>query len=109
MKTDILREACKARVALIFLVAMSLSAGNARGDSIEGGKVIGEGKGLFQERCAVCHDGGIPGIPTREKLGSLSSDYVVNALTNGLMFEQSYGLSADQIQAIADYVANPGN
>jgi polyvinyl alcohol dehydrogenase (cytochrome) len=109
MKTYVLNNACNARAALIVLVATSLGCAAAIAGSTEDGNVPGEGEGLFQERCAVCHDGGIPGIPTRETLGSLSSDYVVTALTDGLMFEQAYGLSSDQIRSIADYVTNPAN
>jgi hypothetical protein len=54
----------------------------------------------------VCHDGGIPGIPTRETLASFSRVYVLNALTEGLMFEQGYGLTDEQLGAIANYVSN---
>lgn len=110
MKTDLLKKAREARVALTFTVAMSLGSATAVADSTEGSdEVPDEGEALFQERCAVCHDGGIPGVPTREALKSLSLDYIVSALTDGLMFEQGYGLSADQIRSIASYVATQGN
>lgn len=108
MKPDALARMSKTRAALL-AVAMLQGCVNAAADPAEEVKVPREGEGLFQERCAACHDGGIPGIPTRAKLGTFSSDQIISALTEGLMFEQAYGLSADEISEIARYIADPGN
>lgn len=65
------------------------------------------GETLFRQRCAKCHDG-IPGIPTRMMLAKLSKDYLVDALTKGLMIDQAIGLSDSEIDALAGYVSGEG-
>jgi polyvinyl alcohol dehydrogenase (cytochrome) len=92
--------------AALAIVAPLFVAISATADSGDVGEASSEGERLFEERCSVCHDGGIPGIPTRETLASFSRVYVLNALTEGLMFEQGYGLTDEQLGAIANYVSN---
>ncbi len=63
-----------------------------------------EGEALFKQRCAVCHDGGVPKAPNRAALRQMSAENVRFALLSGTMSMQSIGLSLTQIGAIAQYL-----
>lgn len=97
------------RLGIAAILILSPGAQGSDDDTPSAGTGEGEGESLFEERCAVCHDSSIPGIPAREKLASLSPDYIINALSDGLMFEQAYGLSDEQIREIAEYVSRPSD
>jgi polyvinyl alcohol dehydrogenase (cytochrome) len=67
----------------------------------------GEGEALFNVQCKSCHDPAIPHAPTRAELAVRPREDIVAALTNGKMAPMAQGLSAAQIQAIANYLAPP--
>ncbi len=67
-----------------------------------------DGRTIYQQRCAECHDNAEGRVPPKELLASRSDAYIVEILTHGVMREQAQGLSAAQIQAVARYVAQPG-
>jgi mono/diheme cytochrome c family protein len=106
MNKDYLKRLCTPAGAALAIVVTLFVAISAVADSGDAGEESSEGERLFEERCSVCHDGGIPGIPTRETLASFSQVYILNALTEGLMFEQGYGLTDEQLGAIANYVSS---
>jgi polyvinyl alcohol dehydrogenase (cytochrome) len=62
------------------------------------------GRLIYQQRCALCHDHPQDRIPPKEVLGTRKHDYIVRALTTGLMQMQASGLSAAEIDAVAAYV-----
>src|ERR1700704_4762844 len=62
------------------------------------------GQHIYQQRCAVCHDHPQDRIPPKEVLGTRKHDYIVRALTTGLMQMQASGLSAAEIDAVAAYL-----
>jgi mono/diheme cytochrome c family protein len=106
MNVDFPKRLCTPCGVMLAFVATFFVAISAIAESSDAGEESSEGERLFEERCSVCHDAGIPGIPTRETLASFSQVYVLNALTEGLMFEQGYGLTDEQLGAIANYVSN---
>jgi polyvinyl alcohol dehydrogenase (cytochrome) len=63
-----------------------------------------EGEALFKQRCAGCHEGGVPKAPNRAALKQMSAENVRFALLKGSMSMQGMGLSAAQIGAIAQYL-----
>jgi polyvinyl alcohol dehydrogenase (cytochrome) len=63
-----------------------------------------EGEMLFQQRCAACHEGGVPKAPNRAALKQMSPENVRFALLKGVMGLQGLGLSAAQIDSIAQYL-----
>lgn len=60
--------------------------------------------GLYQARCAVCHDKPLDRMPSRDTLKALPADAIEKALTSGAMKAQAEGLSGAQIQALAAYL-----
>jgi polyvinyl alcohol dehydrogenase (cytochrome) len=62
------------------------------------------GQAVYQGRCAVCHDHPQEQIPPKSFLGTHTRDYIVNALTNGVMQAQATGLSVGEIDAVATYL-----
>jgi mono/diheme cytochrome c family protein len=66
------------------------------------------GEALFRQRCAKCHDAGVPGIPTKQNMAKFPKDYLIDVLTKGLMMDQAIGLSDSEIDALAAYVSEEG-
>jgi polyvinyl alcohol dehydrogenase (cytochrome) len=62
------------------------------------------GQAVYQQRCAVCHDHPQERIPPKSLLGTRTHDFIVNALTKGLMQGQATGLSSAEIDAVATYI-----
>jgi mono/diheme cytochrome c family protein len=92
--------------AFSFAMATGVASG-LPADVLSGDEIVApqDSKALFRERCAKCHDAGIPGIPTPNVLAGFSKKYVVDALTNGLMADQALGLTDCEIDALAEYVS----
>ena len=63
--------------------------------------VIKEGEGLYADRCAMCHEAGVPRAANREALSRLTPDAIRVALTTGVMSAQGSALTASQIDALA--------
>lgn len=61
---------------------------------------------IYQQRCSVCHDHPQDVIPPKEFLTSRTQEYIVNALTKGVMQAQAKGLSVEQINAVAHYLSS---
>jgi len=51
-----------------------------------------EGQALFKQRCAGCHEGGVPRAPNREALKQISPENVQFALLKGSMSMQGSGV-----------------
>jgi polyvinyl alcohol dehydrogenase (cytochrome) len=64
-----------------------------------------QAEAIYQERCATCHDKGVPRAASREALGRLSPDAVRQALTTGAMRSQAEGLTAAQVDALTRLLA----
>ncbi len=82
----------------------SASDRDQRSEATVESEPLSAGAALFEQRCAKCHDV-VPGIPTREMMAKFSKDYVIDALTKGLMIDQAIGLSDSEIEALARYVS----
>ena len=65
---------------------------------------INDGKAIYAQRCAMCHEQPEGRVPPRELIASRSGNYIVDALTNGAMRAQSAGLSAAEIDAVANFL-----
>ncbi|WP_108788185.1 outer membrane protein assembly factor BamB family protein [Erythrobacter sp. Alg231-14] len=87
---------------LAFLSAFALAGCSVVDDAVplaqgESGQSA-HAEALYAENCAVCHDGGVAGAPTREALAALSPAAIIEALDTGVMREQ--GASLDRIDRI---------
>lgn len=63
-----------------------------------------DGKTLYAQRCAVCHEHAQGNIPPRRQIAARGRDAIVEALTAGAMRAQAQGLAREEIQAVADYL-----
>jgi outer membrane protein assembly factor BamB len=63
-----------------------------------------DGKLVYEQRCAGCHENPGGRVPPRELISSRTHDYIVAALTDGVMRVQAEGLSAAEIEAVARYL-----
>lgn len=59
---------------------------------------------IYKQRCAMCHENAQGNIPPRAVLATRAHQRIVDALTSGAMKTQADGLSAEQVQALAQYV-----
>ncbi len=63
-----------------------------------------DGKTLYEQRCALCHDHPQGNVPPRELIAKRSPQHLVETLTNGAMRLFTEGLDNDQIEAVARYL-----
>src|SRR5450755_804100 len=64
-----------------------------------------DGHALYQERCAICHDGKAqPRMPSHDELAVRAPEAVLRAMFEGAMMTQSAGLSQDEGRAIARFI-----
>lgn len=63
-----------------------------------------DGRALYQERCATCHDHPQGNIPPREVIARRTQQQVVDTLTRGAMRPHAHGLDAEAIEALARYL-----
>jgi mono/diheme cytochrome c family protein len=59
---------------------------------------------VFQQHCAVCHNNPATRAPGRASLRAMSANFVVEALTSGIMKAQGSVLSPAQRVALAEYL-----
>jgi polyvinyl alcohol dehydrogenase (cytochrome) len=107
-----MRSQFKLRISLCLLWVLCISAASAlspllcaqsaaQPQEINANK---EGEALFKQRCAMCHEGGVPKAPNRAALKQMSPENVRFALLSGSMKMLGAGLSLAQIGAIAEYL-----
>lgn len=96
--------------ALAFLAALSLASicyASGAADSLQDKAIsVDAGRVLFQQRCASCHDAGLPRVPTRDALSHMAPDGIRFALTKGKMTSQAAGLNSDQIDSLVRFLTN---
>ena len=92
-------------VALALLVAGTVtSAGSALAQSK--GPTSGDQASGYESTCAPCHGNPATRAPTRESLHAMSPDFIVSALTDGLMKDMGAGLSLQQRVALAEFLTD---
>ncbi|MFO0336922.1 MAG: PQQ-binding-like beta-propeller repeat protein [Pseudomonadota bacterium] len=62
------------------------------------------GARVYAQHCASCHEGGVPKSPHKMFLQLMATDAIHDALTVGVMQAQAAALSAEQRQAVAEYL-----
>lgn len=60
-----------------------------------------DGEQLYNQRCAMCHSSGQPGIPRRSALATLGRERIFRTLLHGAMQVQAFGLSEAELGALA--------
>jgi polyvinyl alcohol dehydrogenase (cytochrome) len=63
-----------------------------------------QGEKVYAERCAQCHEGGVPKAPHKMFLQMMATDAIHRALTTGIMQQQATGLSEAARVAVAEYL-----
>jgi polyvinyl alcohol dehydrogenase (cytochrome) len=61
---------------------------------------------LYAANCATCHDGNVAGAPDRAALSALSPTAILEAMTNGVMKEQSASLDRIDRIVLSQYLGN---
>jgi polyvinyl alcohol dehydrogenase (cytochrome) len=59
---------------------------------------------VFDQNCGVCHNNPATRAPARASLRAMSPNFVVEALTNGIMKEQGSVLSPEQRVSLAEFL-----
>jgi polyvinyl alcohol dehydrogenase (cytochrome) len=65
------------------------------------------GADLYHDRCASCHEGGVPRAPARAALNQMSADSIRFALTSGSMRGQASSLTPAEIDLLVRFLAAP--
>lgn len=63
-----------------------------------------DGAALFKTYCSTCHDPADPGAPTRDVLGQMRPEQILQALETGAMRRQAAERSHAQRRALAEYL-----
>jgi polyvinyl alcohol dehydrogenase (cytochrome) len=84
------------RILWLFLTLLVAPAWAAAGDE--------DGGALYTQRCAACHEHGVPRAPTGAALRQLSPESIRSALTSGSMSTQAQGLTPAQLDALVGFV-----
>lgn len=63
-----------------------------------------DGAAIYRTRCAVCHDHPTGNIPPRAVIASRGRARIVQALAAGVMRPQAAGLTATEIEAVAEHL-----
>jgi polyvinyl alcohol dehydrogenase (cytochrome) len=92
-------------VALTLLVAGTVtSVGSVLAQS--NGPASGDQAPVYESTCAPCHGNPATRAPTRQSLHAMSPDFIVSALTDGLMKDMGAGLSLQQRVALAEFLTD---
>ena len=87
------------RVASQLLLCLGVTLAAASAQTPDGNSA--EAEKIYAERCAECHESGVPRAANREALQRLSPDAIRLALTSGSMLTQAADLSPAQIDMLA--------
>lgn len=87
------------RVASLLLLVLGVTVPAANGQTQQTQNQDGEK--LYTERCATCHETGVPRAPNRAALRLLAPDTIRLAMTLGSMRTQAEGLTLPQIELLA--------
>ena len=87
------------RSTSLLLLLLSVNVPAASGQTQQG--TTQDGEALYAERCAKCHESGVPRAANREALRRLSPDAIRLALTTGTMRTQGAELTPAQIDTLA--------
>ena len=101
MKRISIQDLVMRLVCTLSLFVMSVAGASAQ--TSEGSNQQGEA--LYKERCATCHEAGVPRAANREALGRLSADAIRQTLTTGSMRSQAADLTAAQVDALTRLLA----
>ncbi|WP_223276148.1 outer membrane protein assembly factor BamB family protein [Sphingomonas daechungensis] len=63
------------------------------------------GKDLFENNCAMCHNGTVPKAPNQVWLEMMAPDAILAAMNGGLMSKQAASLSSQERVQIAEYLS----
>src|ERR1700744_2661774 len=85
------------RTILILVVLLVACSGT------EAAEVAG-GEALYRERCAGCHEGGIPRAPNTSALQQMSAARIGTALTFGIMSAQGRDLSRAELNNVVTFL-----
>src|SRR5512134_2601030 len=69
------------------------------------------GAAVYKQRCASCHEGTLPRMPTRQALGAMSPEHIESELASFSMRRQGASLSPAERRAVAEFLAGrpPGS
>jgi len=69
------------------------------------------GAAVYKQRCASCHEGTLPRMPTRQALGAMSPEHIESELASFSMRRQGAALSPAERRAVAEFLAGrpPGS
>ena len=87
------------RLTSLLLLLLSVNVPAASGQTQQG--TTQDGESLYAERCAKCHESGVPRAANREALRRLAPDAIRLALTTGSMRTQGAELTPAQIDTLA--------
>jgi polyvinyl alcohol dehydrogenase (cytochrome) len=96
---------CKIAVVMLpGILGLMMTLSNVAHASQDQTSATRDGEALYGQRCASCHDTGVPRAPNRAALGHMSADNIRLALTTGKMSEQGASLTPAQIDAISRFL-----
>ena len=62
------------------------------------------GAAVYKQRCAGCHEGSLPRMPSRQALGAMSPEHIESELASFSMRRQGASLSPAERRAVAEFL-----
>jgi polyvinyl alcohol dehydrogenase (cytochrome) len=86
-------------------VALGLALASMSAVAITASSGVPDGKAVYAQHCAACHDSGAARAPTPETLRSMTPESVVRAMETGVMrVVGTFALNGAERAAVAEYV-----
>jgi polyvinyl alcohol dehydrogenase (cytochrome) len=95
-------RALKRRLLVLAVTCIILMPGSASVQQVQ--KPQSAEESLFEENCGVCHNNPATRPPARASLHAMSPNFIVEALTNGIMKTEGSTLSAKQRVSLAEFL-----
>lgn len=95
-----------ARIGLPVTLGLALCATGMFSAALGQNAAQADGKSLYRERCASCHEGQVARAPVRTAMAQMSRNNIKFALTTGSMSAQGASLTPAQIDSLAHFLSD---
>src|SRR5262249_45559000 len=97
-------ETCQGRIWALALSCLVMLL-SARGPAWAIAPIAADGAKVYKEKCASCHNGGVPRAPQLNVLRQKSAEDVLDALLTGPMVFLGMGMPDAERRSVAEFIS----